>query len=116
MNEIVGESGTQTGKGCLMALVKPVAVLALMTGAILTGGTAQADLAPRKPTCLPVGVPNVVGMWTPDAGDVLAEAGFRYHVNLVKGEVDLFHVESTLPTAGTLASPCSTVVEIWRGR
>lgn len=115
MNEIVGESGTAGKPGCGMTVA--VAGLAILTGlGLMVSPAAAAGLVPRKPVCLPTGVPDVVGMLATDAGNVLTDAGFRYHVNLVKGEVDLFHVESTLPTAGTVVNPCSTVVEIWRGR
>lgn len=102
------------GDGCLMSLVKPAVALALGVGMALTSSPAEA-LTPRKPTCIKTLVPDVVGMLATDAARILTDKGFTVHVNLVKGEVDLFHVESTLPVAGTLVSSCTTV-EIWRGR
>lgn len=115
VNEIVGESGTRTGEGCLMTVVAGAAAALLLTAVgILVAGPAGA-VVPRKPTCIKTVMPNVVGMTATDAVEVLYDKGFSVHINLVKGEVDLFHVASTLPVAGTLVGSCTTV-EIWRGR
>lgn len=113
MNEIVGESGQQTGEGCLMGVAATAAVV--LTAVAALWAMPAAGATPRKPGACQVAVPDTYGMTEQAAVDALEAKGLSAYV-WVNKEASTWLVVHSEPQPGVVVDYCAaTQVQIWIG-